>query len=973
MSTSITPSTSRPWPSEASADDRASQQPQQAQQQPQPQAPPQIRRQPAASKNAVPTLLRISRAQNPQAATTSALAPERSSAAPVSPAEALQLLSTSDDDKDSPSDAANAESLAGLQTDGLRSMPKEAVDFEKQQVLTRQKIAALPQKERERYSGMQAAGIAAYESADTPADRQNIAKIVAEKLDQPVAAALSQSAADPAQRLQQVFNPPFGVQYLGASGRQQAAQLAQLRERFAKAGTAQERKALYREASAIRRPLQLQIASRIEQSRQQSGQQWADAEKAVYDARDQARSLQIDSATGELDNTSSFERLKTFADKAFTSERNAQAFQHLMQTNPDAFKDLKAWYNDASAKSQQAHDKLQSNPFQRAPNLPPALPDLANVPIDDLPMGNFGANLLDRYKTANAIVGENEKMYHAASQGGPIKQEFLSAHTQPKPLWQRQAEDSLARFFVDLVPGVNMLADFIVPAESLSPEAKMGIDIMAGALGMVLSEVKIPKLPGLPEFTARKAEVQEAESLRVKMPGAPEVGAAAEAGAPRPPASSGGAVGVAARPAMSRGGIAQVPDSWAGKPVGELTPDPALRGIYRDSKGDAYIQQGGQRYKVSYDKDNQTWAVNSPEGGPKPTYKVRLDSSGNWEINPETGLPGGGRPKFDNQAKYTESGGREAYTDYMNGSNYTEISKRQSINKESARKWIERYADENGLPGPYRSAQFFETRWMSDTSGQSIYENLAAGRSLDEVASQYTNGNTIAASRSALRYASKHDLPVQPVVDARVKAINLNVTKGPAPLADTPANLQPQVDPMSRQQYDDIQQRYDDGQQTPQQIAAATGVPESWVKSVEQGDGYWSPSRQAYVEPLQQRSPPGSPPPAKRQRVVSAEPPSAGGTSPSTSAGPAPAVQGWGRNEMRMYVDDANQLGDTTFNQIYDWLNAHGPEPAGLQQEMLEQGFAGLTPGMVREYLTPGSTFAFSNEQRALVARWLGF
>lgn len=971
MSTSITPSTSRPWPSEASADDRTSQQPQQAQQQPQPQAPPQIRRQPAASKNAVPTLLRISRAQNPQAATTSALAPERSSAAPVSPAEALQLLSTSDD-KDSPSDAANAESLAGLQTDGLRSMPKEAVDFEKQQVLTRQKIAALPQKERERYSGMQAAGIAAYESADTPTDRQNIAKIVAEKLDQPVAAALSQSAADPAQRLQQVFNPPFGVQYLGASGRQQAAQLAQLRERFAKAGTAQERKALYREASAIRRPLQLQIASRIEQSRQQSGQQWADAEKAVYDARDQARSLQIDSATGELDNTSSFERLKTFADKAFTSERNAQAFQHLMQTNPDAFKDLKAWYNDASAKSQQAHDKLQSNPFQRAPNLPPALPDLANVPIDDLPMGNFGANLLDRYKTANAIVGENEKMYHAASQGGAFKKEYLAEHTQPKPLWRRQAEDALARFFVDLVPGVNMLADYIVPAESLSPEVRAGIDIMAGALSMVLPEMKIPKLPELSGFAAREGEVQQGARLRAGAPRVPEAetgaGATGEAGALHPPAPAGGAVGAVTPLAAPRGGIAQVPDTWVGKPAGELTPDPALRGIYRDSRGDAYIQQGGQRYKVSYDKSNQTWAVNSPEGGPKPTYKVRLDSSGNWEINPETGLKGGAPP-----LRYTDAKGREAYSDYIDGWNYVEIGARRGLSPTTARRWVERYARENQLTAPHPARPGMAQYWSDETTGLSVYGALSDGRPLEAAADQYTEGNTLMAARSAMRYALKNDLPVQPVVDARVKAINLNVTKGPAPLADTPANLQPQVDPMSRQQYEDIQQRYDAGQQTPEQIAAATGVPEPWVKSVEQGDGYWSPSKQAYVEPLQQRSPPGSPPPAKRQRVVSAEPPSAGGTSPSTSAGPAPAVQGWGRNEMRMYVDDANQLGDTTFNQIYDWLNAHGPEPAGLQQEMLEQGFAGLTPGMVREYLTPGSTFAFSNEQRALVARWLGF
>ncbi|WP_168790478.1 DUF6543 domain-containing protein [Paraburkholderia aromaticivorans] len=142
------------------------------------------------------------------------------------------------------------------------------------------------------------------------------------------------------------------------------------------------------------------------------------------------------------------------------------------------------------------------------------------------------------------------------------------------------------------------------------------------------------------------------------------------------------------------GGMLNVPNTYVSKPDGQLSPDSQSRGVYRDGKGQAFIRQEGKTYAVAYDKDNETWRVRSPEAGTKPSYPVRLNSNGKWELKPDVGLPGGGRP-----SKYTDELGQQLYTEYQNGSlTYGALATRYGLTPAAVFDYVARYAKEHGLP-----------------------------------------------------------------------------------------------------------------------------------------------------------------------------------------------------------------------------------------------------------------------------------
>lgn len=864
-----------------------------------------------------------------------------------------------------PNDSTNARALVDWQANGMRGMPQDAVAFDTQQTVESQKIDALPQKDRDRFSGMLAEGINVYESMTSASDRQKVAQAMVENVDKALDAQYGKIMADPAQRIRLEFRRPFGAQFLGSAGEQQSALLERLGSEFDHAKTPAERESLFSQAAGIRHDMQLQIQSRIGQGNRQTDQQWEEADKAIYAAQDNARGMQI-ATQGDFDNVSPFERLTLFGRQAFTSQRNAQAFQYLSQQHPERFKDLKSWYDDASAKTESARSAIQSDPFRRLPNLPPALADFANAKSDDLHVGNYGRELLDGYQQMTQGVIDDEKMYHAASQRGPIRNEYLDAHTPPKPLWQQQTEDVLGRFFVGMIPGVNLLTNLIVPAKSLSTDAKDGIDFLSGVLGGMLGEAKIPggvlsRESEAGERGGRQSSKVDAEHTEGGEAGKGASGKRGETNGEGEPRGSdvatGGASGNGADAPVAKNAsssIPDVPETYVSKSAGALTPDSQFRGIYRDSKGGAYIQQDGQTFAVSYKKDNGTWAVNSPHKSTAPPYPVRLDSNGKWEMNPDTGLAGGGR-------RYTDANGRAVYELYSSGESYPEISRQLNINKSTPIAWAARYAREHDLPAPYSVEVFWERNWMKPQTGQRIYEHLSNGVPLTDVADKCTLNNTFAAYRSAMRYARNSGLSDKPVLDARVSELGAEAKTPPEPRKEQSINVAPRVEPMTRQQYAQAQQLYDAGQLSPKQIADQTGVPEPWVKDVEHGYGYWSPSKQAYIEPIRDPASPAEPP-AKKQRVEGP----AGTSADPTSAGP-----GWGRNEVRLYIEDMQQLDDTTSDDIDRWLNHNGPAPAGLQQEMVDQGYPNLTPDEVRAYLDANSPVDLTTQQRIMISRWL--
>ncbi|MPW16461.1 hypothetical protein GCT13_05820 [Paraburkholderia sp. CNPSo 3157] len=943
--------------------------PQSSQDEPQPQPSQPMRpTQPTRQPRSAPTLSQV---QGTPAGAAGA----------ITPTEAQQLIDRYENGDGYPDDSTNASSLADLLADGLRGIPQDVVRFESQLMLYRQKIEALPQQERERYARMLEKGVEAYESATSDADRQKIARNITENVFKPVDAAYPKAMADPAQRVQQEFTPPFGAQYLGAAGQQQVALLAQLGKQFSQAKTPQERESLFRQAAEIRHTLQHQIQARIAQAKIQLDQQWAEADRELDAALEEAKDADIATPEGDFDNTSSYERLKIFGQKAFTSPRNVQEFQYQLQQHPEKFKELKDWYNDANARTEWARSSMLGDPLRRTPNLPPPLPDFTNTPTDDLRMGHYGQELLDRDRLGLKLVGEDEGMYHAASQRGPIENGYLAAHTPPKPLWQRRTEDGIGRFLIGMIPGVNLFTDWIVPADSLSPDERAGIDIASGVLGGMLGETKFPggrsgkaregheggeggaHSPGEGGPNGKGTGEGRSGGTRGGGQGGPDGAGAGGTGGTA--GRSGGTGGAPASGAEAPTGIRGVPDRYVSIPGEALTPDPQFRGIYRDSKGQVYIQQDGHTYAVRYDKDNGTWRVTSPEGGTRPSYAVRLDGNGNWEVNPDTGLAGG--------TKYTDEVGRRAYESWYSGSSYDEVGKELGVADTTARTWASRYAETHRLPsmpGDVRPGKI--KGWMND--GNSMYAELSNGRPLQEVANRHTGGNTFMAYRSAMRYAKTSGADPKPVLRARLQEIDAEAAEGHEPQRQEPtpsqptqgqSHPQPQVEPMTRQQYDRTRELYDQGQ-SPEQIAQETGVPQQWAEDVVHGRGYWSPSKQAYVEPIYDPEHTEAGPSAKRQRVE----PEAPGTSGVQSA--AQETPGWGRNELRQYIDDGSKLDNATFEDIYHWLNEGGPEPAGLQQEMIDQGFPDLTPQMVRDYLDPNSRAQFTTQQRIRIAQWLG-
>lgn len=881
----------------------------------------------------------------------------------IPPIEATQLINGNENGQGYPDDSTNAKALADLQEDGLRGMPQDAIKFETQQTLNRQKIEALSQKDRDLYSRRQAEGINMYESATSASDRQRIAQAMANDMDKPLNALYAKCMADSAQRIRLEFTSPFGAQYLGSAGQQQSALLEHLGTQFDQARTPEERASLFRQAAGIRHDMQLQIQARTSQGRTQTDQQWAEADNELFAARDYAKSLQI-ATLGDFDNMSPFERLTAFAQKAFTSQRNVQEFQYLAQQHPESFKDVKNWYEDASAKTEQARSTIHSDPFRRTPNLPPPLADFTDTKTDDLHVGNYGPELLDRYQQMNRGVLEDGKMYHAASQGGPIKAEYLDAHTPPKPVWQQQTEDVLGRFFVGLIPGVNLFTNQIVPAKSLSQDARDGIDFLSGISGGMLGEAKIPggKLFGKGE--SGEPGVRGSNRSEVETRDGNSSGDASGDKAGVPEGKAGAASGLntgntgAQPPANTSSSIPQVPSTYTSKPYEVITPDPQFRGIYRDSKGNAYIQQGDQTFSVSYQKDNETWAVKPPHGGTAPPYPVRLDNNGNWELNSDTGLPGGAGTE-----KYTDALGRDVYESYCTGASYKEIASQIGVKDKTVKNWATRYAKDHDLLPPYEVNPKTGARWQSYHVGAYIYTDLSKGASLQDAANKYTGGNTFAAYRSAVRYARTSGFPVEPVTHVRPAELGPAAGTTPQPQGAPSTSLQPQVEPMTRQQYEQTQQLDDQGALQPGQIAKQTGVPEPWVKDVEKGDGYFSPSKQAYIEPTDAPGSLGTEPPAKKARME-------GDT--ATDAGPAPAAPAWGRNELRRYLNDPLQLDDATFDSINAWLSGNGPAPAGLQQQMIHDGYPNLTPDQVHAYLDAHSPIPLNTQQRIMISEWLG-
>ncbi|WP_118178449.1 hypothetical protein [Paraburkholderia phosphatilytica] len=348
---------------------------------------------------------------------------------------------------------------------------------------------------------------------------------------------------------------------------------------------------------------------------------------------------------------------------------------------------------------------------------------------------------------------DNEQMYHAASQRGPIKQEWLTAHTPPKPLWQQQIEDGLGRFVVGLVPGVNLLTPWIVPAKSLPQEWRDGIDFMSGVLGGMMGEAGPEIVGGLAgrmgkldkaqdELHAHPELRQDADGLRVKDDGP---AALHDAGAtPHTPGSTYGAGGSA----VPAGKALDVPENYATSPAGALKPDPNHPGVWQSPDGLAnYIQQDGKTYRVNWSQYRNGWEIRDSVNGSKPTYPAEMGSDGNWKTYANDLGKGGAPP-----SNYTPELGRQIYTRHQNGETYEQIAQSLGLARSTARLYAHHYANAGNLPIGEVRLQY------TPELGEQAYNRHVNGESFRRIGQDLDLSHTTA-RRYAEQYAKANNLP----------------------------------------------------------------------------------------------------------------------------------------------------------------------------------------------------------------------
>ncbi|MDR5760146.1 hypothetical protein [Caballeronia sp. LZ035] len=892
---------------------------------------------------------------------------------PLANAEATQLLSRLDKDPSITNDAANANSMAALQRDSLRGADPEAIGFEQRTTQASQEVDALRADQRDYYRGALAAG-STYYNATTSDQRGQIASQVNTRIIDPIHTAYQQAMRDPNARVQMTFNKPFGSVYLGAGGQQQTDRLTRMGQQFNQAATPEERARIFGQAVDLRHAMQSQIGTFTDQERSRVQGQWQQADQEINQALRDATALRVADANSGFDNASSFQRLSSFITHGLNSERNAQEFQYRLTQTPDDFKALRDWSADATRKATWATSAIQSDPLRRTPELPPLPPDLTKTTTENARMGNFGGDMLYRYQTANHRILDAMDMYHAASQKGPIKYTYVDDHTPPLPLWQQQLKDGLGRFFVGMVPGVNLMTDYIVPAKSLPEWARQGIDFASGVVGSFVPAAKLPRFGSAGEMKP-VGEFKPSTEFKPTNEFKP-----AEAPATSTPASK------------STSGIPLVPKEYARPPAGKLVPDADARGLYRDETGQQYIQQGGKRYPVDWNEAADSWRMKPRDGSPN-SPNMRLNEKGNWEVNLDTGLKGGA----PGDEKY-RVWGKAVYQAYTAGREISEISRVSGISPELLSDWIRTYASERGfpIPRPLRIRANDALRHMladKAASTDASAARQAAARSATGTSGLVSEQGRAGPSSAFPDVSTSHSFPISEVQYRKILAWrthnipNAHISKAtgiPEAWVEriqsldgywSPAQQRwvEYVDPiryhevqasagrprysMTVQQHADIVDGLD--QRKPAwQIGQEAGVPTDWVDRIQSGRGEYSRSAQAWIPDDEVRDP--VEPPAKRQRTgvesgaTGQSPPQTGATTQPEHAAHPESELSWGRRELTQYYEEHSKVSQADSDSIDAWLDGDAPAPLSLKTELAAQGYSEITPDMLRTYLVGG-------------------
>ncbi|WP_322091983.1 ArsR family transcriptional regulator [Paraburkholderia bannensis] len=521
----------------------------------------------------------------------------------------------------------------------MTGYPPEVVRFEEGQIDLNAMLTQLPQSEREFYSGALATLNTGYRQEVDSNQRVAIEKEV-DKLEGSIRDEYARAANDPVDRVLGVFNPPMGEGYLSKPEIERVDQLEQLRGDFLDAHDSVEREAVFAMAADLKRELQSNVDYALGKQERAQRAEWGEANREVDRI--------IRESEAQSDPAKRYEVI------------GRQLFQ--IDPGQDALKDkVVLAFTQRMYDSQELRDKLHgwqvqaSGPLnaQGASGPKPYVDILKNPP----PVGpdyvrDLNNQFTDVLKDASNKNYSNSPKVRAEKLTFQILEGVMCVLFEVTPLAplgelvpsilpaNARMGMEVGGTLLDLISGVGIGKKVGTAAKALAGAArKAEIDNLSGT-GVDVGAKRLIDDAG--ERVVKQASADDALSPAEKA-AAQEIGkkTLAEDGPDVDPTSQLAHEAVEDRP---YGSLTNYADSKIH--VGDLHPG-AQPGILYDSKGDRYIELGGNAYHVRYASDDGTWRVFSSESPWRPQYPVQLNDKTNaWELNSNVGLLGGGPRKI---------------------------------------------------------------------------------------------------------------------------------------------------------------------------------------------------------------------------------------------------------------------------------------------------------------------------------------
>ncbi|MFM0672222.1 ArsR family transcriptional regulator [Paraburkholderia sediminicola] len=539
--------------------------------------------------------------------------------------------------RDSEADSQIAQKIEDGLPQQMTGYPPQVIQFQQRLTRLQGMLAALPESERQFYGGLISTLNAAHQ-LETVNDKRYAIEQKITGLENAVREEATRVRNDPVERVLSQFNAPMGTAYLDKEDRESVDYLDKLRDDFLGAENADDREDIFQEASELKAQLQERISSEVGKGQRVEHGQWKEANGEVDRILQEARAQTDPAKRYELIGRQLFE-INPGQDEL--KDKVILAFTQRMHDSPELRNELDTWHDQVSG-------PLNAHSVGAAKRYTDILRNLPPVSAD------YVRDLSDQYTAVLKDVSVKDYSITPGARAGKLAGQIM---------------EGVERVLLGLSP-LAPLADSL--PSSLPDNVRLGLDYGSAFLGILAGEgwgtVKEISLAGKAvSMAARNAEAANmageagtagrdlvqaagqnlAKAARLELSLSREAQKAERVLEQKTLAEAGPVVDPTSQAAHQ-----SVGSNVYGSLETYADPDVSIKdlrsgdkpGIRVDTKGDRFIELGGKAYRVRFDRDSDTWRVFRKEADLKPQYPVRLnESTQQWELNSDVGLPGGGR------------------------------------------------------------------------------------------------------------------------------------------------------------------------------------------------------------------------------------------------------------------------------------------------------------------------------------------